>query len=204
MPPEQRPIPRFVAEPPHDAFPYGRWAEQLAERFLEACAQIETEDDDDLGHPEHIRWFPDRTFEGRTYIPATAHTAEGFELYGYVSFTRDDAGEPGEFGAHADYTDETADANPGWKLDLSEEEISGWKGPRNLSGNVALVWGVALVTGGALATAELGPTTTDQCEVAEDRFTLVSLDAWTGDDLEVLLWGAKGDELARESLYEED
>ena len=66
MPPEQRPIPRFVAEPPHDAFPYGRWAEQLAERFLEACGQIETEDDDDLGHPEHITWFPDRTYAGAT------------------------------------------------------------------------------------------------------------------------------------------
>jgi hypothetical protein len=66
------------------------------------------------------------------------------------------------------------------------------------------VWGHALSPGGALATAELGPTTTDQCEVIEDRFTLVSLDEWTGDYLEVRLWDAKGGLLASESLYEED
>jgi len=203
MPPDQRPIPRFVAEPPHDSFPYGRWSEQLGERFLEACAEIDTEGEE-IGRPEQIMWFPDRTFEGRTYIPATAHTDAGFELYGFVSFIRTDDGEPSEFWTRADYTDETADANPEWKLDLSDDEIGTWRGARNLSASIALVWGVALERGGALATTELGPTTTDQCEVIEDRFTLVSLDAWTGDYLEVRLWASTGDELARESLYEED
>jgi hypothetical protein len=53
-------------------------------------------------------------------------------------------------------------------------------------------------------TAELGPTTTDQCTLVEDRFTLVSLDAYTGDYVEVRLYGARGAELARESLYEDD
>jgi hypothetical protein len=202
MPPDGRPIPRFVAEPPHDAFPYGRWAEQLAERFLDACGQVES--DEDIGHPEHITWFPDRTFEGRTYVPATAPTSAGFELFGFVSFRRGDDGEPADFHARADYTDETAAANPDWKLDLCDDEIGTWKGARGLSAHVALVWGVALLPGGALATAELGPTTTDQCEVVEDRFTLVSLDGWTGDLLEVRLWGGTGDEMARESLYEDE
>jgi hypothetical protein len=55
-----------------------------------------------------------------------------------------------------------------------------------------------------VATAELGPTTTDQCLLVEDRFTLVSLDDYTGDYVEVRLYGAKGAELAREALYEED
>jgi hypothetical protein len=202
MPPEQRPIPRFVAEPPHDALPYGRWADQLRGLFLEACREIEGEDD--IGDPGDISWFPERTFNGRTYIPATAPTSEGFEVFGYVAFEHGPGGEPASFLARADYTDETAEANADWKLDLSDEEIDVWRGQRELSANVALVWGVALVPGGALATAELGPTTTDQCEVVEDRFTLVSLDGWTGDLLEVRLWGGGGNELASESLYEED
>ena len=63
---------------------------------------------------------------------------------------------------------------------------------------------MALVSGGAVATAELGPTTTDQCELVDDRFTLVSLDNYTGDFLDVKLWGKGGGELAAESLYEDD
>jgi hypothetical protein len=69
---------------------------------------------------------------------------------------------------------------------------------------LTLVWGVALVSGGAVATSELGPTTTDQCGLVDERFTLLSLDAYTGDFVEVRLFGAKGDELAKESLYEDD
>jgi hypothetical protein len=202
MPPEQRPIPRFIAEPPHDALPYGRWADQLRGLFLEACGRIEA--DDELGSVGDVSWYPERTLSGRTYVPATAPTSEGFEVFGYVAFDHEPGGQPTGFFGHADYTDETADANPEWELDLSDEEIGHWRGSEDRSGNVALVWGHALRPGGALATAELGPTTTDQCEVVEDRFTLVSLDAWTGDFLEVRLWDGKGGQIASESLYEED
>ena len=199
----ERPIPRFVAEHPQEAIPYGRWAEALAERFLEACARIET--DQELGQPGEVTWFPDRTYEGRTYLPATAPTADGFELFGYVSFSREHEGaEAADFEARADYTDETAEANPDWSLDLSEEVLGTWRGPYGRRGEIALVWGVALVPNGAVATAELGPTTTDQCVLAEDRFTLISLDNYTGDYLEVKLWGPTGAEMAAESLYEEE
>jgi hypothetical protein len=203
MPPEQRPIPRFIAEPPHDALPYGRWADQLKGLFLEAVGEIET-DDEEIGEPGEISWFPERTLGGRTYIPATAHTSEGFEVFGFVAFDHGPGGEPSSFTARADYTDETAAANPEWELDLSDEEIGSWRGSRDLSANIALIWGHALRPGGALATAELGPTTTDQCEVVEDRFTLISLDEWTGDFLEVRLWDGGGGQIASESLYEED
>jgi hypothetical protein len=203
MPPEQRPIPRFIAEPPHDALPYGRWADQLRGLFLEAVGQIVT-DDEEIGSASDVDWFPERTLGGRTYVPATARTSEGFEVFGYVAFDHGPGGEPSSFTAHADYTDETAEANPGWQLDLSDEEIGSWRGGRDLTANIALIWGRALAPGGALATAELGPTTTDQCEVTEDRFTLVSLDEWTGDYLEVRLWDGKGEQMASESLYEED
>jgi hypothetical protein len=204
MPPVQRPIPRCLAEPPHDALPYGRWADQLRALFLDAVAEIETDGGEDLGETGEISWFPERTHDGTTYVPATAGTSAGFEVFGYVSFDHEDGGAPTSFRAHADYTDETAESNPGWQLDLSDEEIGSWRGQKELKANISLVWGVALKPGGALATAELGPTTVDQCEVVEERFTLIALDQWTGDYLTVKLWDGKGGEIASESLYEEE
>ncbi|MEA2459786.1 MAG: hypothetical protein QOC95_2758 [Thermoleophilaceae bacterium] len=203
MPPDERPIPRFTAEPPQEALPYGRWAETLAAHFRAACARIETEED--LGEPGDVSWFPDRTWGGRTYLPATAPTSNGFELFGYVSFTREHEGaEATDFAALADWTDETAEANPDWKLDLSDQELATWRGPQARRGEITLVWGVALTANGVVATSELGPTTTDQCAIIEDRFTLVSLDNYTGDFIEIKLWGAGGVEVAAESLYEEE
>jgi hypothetical protein len=203
MPPEGRPIPRFIGEPPREGRPYGRWADALALHFLEACQEIETEED--LGEPAEVVWFPDRSFAGRTYVPASATTSTGFELLGYVSYTREHEGaEARDFEVFADYTDETAEANPEWKLDLSDHEIADFRGDGNRRGEITLVWGVALIDNGAIATAELGPTTVDQCVLLEDRFTLVALDNYTGDYLEVKLWGQGGGELAAESLYEDD
>ena len=196
MPPVARQVPMCAAEPPQEPLPYGRWAEALGERFAAAA-----EEEIELGE---IAWFPDRTWNGRTYVPATAPSAEG-EVFGYVSYTREHEGaQAGEFSATADFTEETAAQNPDWALDLSDEEIGHWRGPQGRRGVITLVWGVALVANGAAATAELGPTTTDQCELVDGRFTLVSLDAYTGDYVEVRLYGGDGAELARESLYEDE
>ena len=138
-------------------------------------------------------------------MPATAPTEGGFELFGYVSYTREHEGaQAAEFTAVVDYTDETAEANPDWSLDLSDQEIGTWRWTEGRTGVVTLVWGKALVQNGAVATAELGPTTTDQCILVDDKFTLVSLDAFTGDYIDVFLYDRRGTELARESLYEED
>lgn len=203
MPPDERPIPQFIAEPPQEALPYGRWAETLAAHFLEARRRIETEED--LGEPGEVTWFPDRTWGGRTYMPATAPTSNGYELFGFVSFTREHEGaEATDFAALADWTDETAEANPDWKVDLSDQELATWRGPQARRGEITLVWGVALTANGVVATSELGPTTTDQCAIIEDRFSLVSLDNYTGDYIEIKLWGAGGGEVASESLYEDE
>ena len=69
---------------------------------------------------------------------------------------------------------------------------------------ITLVWGLALVPTASPPRRSWGPTTTDQCTLVEDRFTLVSLDAYTGDYVEVHLFGQRGAELARESLYEDE
>src|ERR687886_640551 len=117
MPPDDRPIPRFVAEPAQEALPYGRWADALAERFLAECQKLDPEGED-LGEPGAVAWFPDRTYAGRTYVPATVRTNRDYELYGYVSFrpATQERG-PGDFSSLADFTAETADRNPDWRLD---------------------------------------------------------------------------------------
>jgi hypothetical protein len=198
MPPAPRQVPMFAAEPPQEPLPYGRWAEALGAQFAAAAPEgVEIEVAD-------IAWFPDRTWNGRTYVPATVPAGEG-EVFGYVSYTREHEGaQAADFEATADVTEETAEQNPDWTLDLSDEEIGQWRGTEGRRGVITLVWGVALVPNGVVATAELGPTTTDQCELVDDRFTLVSVDAYTGDYVEVRLYGARGAELARESLYEDE
>ena len=205
MPPNERPICRFAAEPPQGSLPYGRWADTLQAEFLAGCLRVETEDDDEIGEAGTITWFPDRSWSGRTYVPATAHTSTGMELFGYVSFAPgEDGAEPGEFYAWADYTADTAEQNPEWRMDISQEVVGGWRGERGEVAAMTLIWGVPLVRGGATVTAELGEETVDQLAVTEDRFTLLAPDAYRDAYLDVVLWDDEGRELVRESLYEDD
>jgi hypothetical protein len=210
VPPTDRFVPRFAAEPPQERLPYGRWAERLAEAFLGACAQLDGAGGDlgeprDVGELDEIAWHPDRTYAGRTYVPASAPTSTGLELFGYVSFRRPEPGsEPVDLNAVADVTDETAARNPGWQLDLCDEVIGSWRGEDGRVAAITLVWGRALVGGGAIVTAELAGLAVDQCPLLDERFTLVGPDDYRSDYLEVALYDRGGRELARESLYEED
>jgi hypothetical protein len=205
MPPTDRFVISFAAEPPQDALPYGRWADTLRRHFLGALERIES-DGEELGEPGEIKWFPDRTYAGRTYVPAVARTAEGYEVFGYVSFSEDAGGlgGPQDFQATADFTSEIAEQNPDWRLDLSDEVIGAWRGEQGHRAEITLVWGVPLAPGGAVVTAELANLAVDQCEVVQERFTLVAPDNYRGDYLEVKLWGRRGELLASESLYVED
>ena len=60
MPPTDRFVISFAAEPPQQSLPYGRWAELLREHFVAACEDIDS-DGEEIGAPGDIRWFPDRT-----------------------------------------------------------------------------------------------------------------------------------------------
>jgi hypothetical protein len=205
VPPVSRPIPRFAAAPPLEQEPYGRWAERLGKQFSGAAAAA------DLGAVDSssIAWFPQRGWNGRTYVPAIAPVSGG-ELFGYVSFTRvSEEDEPGEFEARVEFTDETAAANPDWQIDLSDDVIGAWRGPGGAHADVTLVWGVPLRRGAAIATAELGGETVDQCEMGKaGGFTLVTLDAVEGYGdtlfLEVAIWDRRGALLGTESLYESE
>ncbi|HEV2943840.1 MAG TPA: hypothetical protein VGX26_01830 [Solirubrobacteraceae bacterium] len=201
MPPEERFLPRFAAEPPQEDLPYGRWAERLSAAFLQSVAQLDT-GSEDLGEPGEIRWYPDRTWHGRTYVPGTSITSGGYELFGYVRFVpAPENGEPSDFFAYADFTGDTAEHNPDWKLDLCDEVIGSWRGHLGAVAAMTLVWGHPLLSGGRVATAELAGLAVDQCELLQERFTLIAPDDYRHDLLEIKLFGVKGQELARESLY---
>jgi len=204
MPVEPRFVCRFVAEPPQGPLPAGRWAATLTRHFLGACDAIEP-GDDELGEPGEISFYPDRTWHGRTFVPATSITSTGFELFGYVAFRPGgEDHEPSEFSAVADFTDATAQANPDWQLDLCEEVVGVWRGERENLADMTLVWGRPLVKGGTIATAELADLAVDQCTLVEDRFTLLAPDNYRRDTLDVKLFDKRGAQLAQESLYEED
>jgi hypothetical protein len=202
MPPTDRFVISFAAEPPQETIPYGRWADTLREHFLTACREIDT-DGEEIGEAGEIAWFPDRAYAGRTFIPAVSRTSAGYDLYGYVSFG-EGSGGPSEFEAIADFTAETAESNPDWKIDLNEEVIGTWRGEQGKDAEITLVWGVPLMPGGSLVTAELANLAVDQCELIDERFTLIAPDNYRGDFIEVKLWDKRGSELATESLYVED
>jgi len=203
MPPNPRPIPRFIADSTQEGIPHGRFAERLGDEFRQACEAI-----DDLPEgmeiPSGFEWFPGRRWDGRVWVPATARAGR-LELFGYVSYVQPEGGEPTEFRAAADFTDVLAEDNPDWRIDLNDEVIGRWRGENGRAGKVTLVWGRPLVRGAVAATAELEMETVDQEAISDERFTLVALDALEnyGDDvfLQVKLWSRRADELAGESLY---
>jgi hypothetical protein len=204
MPPVERFLPRFVAEPPQEELPYGRWEERLAEEFLAAARRLDGEQPD-LGEPGPMVWYPDRTWHGRTYVPGTSRTSGGYELFGYVRFIPAvDDGQPSDFAAYVDLTEETAERNPDWRLDLCEEVIGSWRGHLGAVAAMTLVWGRPLISGGRIVTAELADLAVDQCDVVNERFTLIAPDDYRHDLLEIKLFDVKGRELARESLYAGD
>jgi hypothetical protein len=195
-------IPRFVAEPPQDAPPAGRWADQLRDEFLAACTALDTQDED-IGEPGEITWYPDRSWYGRTYVPCTAPTSHGYELFGYVRFVPASAEhEAHEFWASADFTGETAERNPDWTLDLCDEVIGSWRGEKGAVAAMTLVWGRPLLADGVSAVAQLGELTVDSCALVENGFTLIAPDDYAGQLLEIALFDADSQELARESLYD--
>ena len=217
MPPTKRPFPRFIADASQEGRPYGRFEERLREVFAGACEPLADEAGSPLD-PMTVKWFPDRAWGGRVYVPASGRAATAVaaedgesvlaEYYGWVSFLRSDEDEePQELTAKADFTDVTAEQHPDWRIDINDDVVGGWRTDGGRGGDVTLIWGLPLVRGAVAATAELDGETVDQGPIADGRFTLVAVDAvhGFGDDLflEVKLWDRAVRELASEGLYDE-
>lgn len=213
MPPIARPFPRFISDSAQESRPYGRWEERLGEAFAGACAGL-TEDAGTSVDPEDMRFYPERTWGGRSFIPVVARGADAVdgtvpEFFGHISFDRGDGeSEPGDLTATADFTDVTAAENPDWQVDLNDDVVGEWRADGGRGGDVTLIWGTPLVRGALAATAELDGEVLDQAALHEGRFTLLAVDAvhGFGDELllEVKLWNRRMQELASESLYAEE
>jgi len=221
MPPSARPFPRFIADASQDSEPAGRWAERLTKHFTEACEPL-TADAGAALNPGTLRWFPERGWGGRVYVPVTGRAQEPsvpsdapegsdpvlVEFYGWVSFVRADGDEPEDFNAKADFTDVTAEDSPEWEIDISDDVIGPWRSEAGRGGDVTLVWGLPMVRGAVAATAELDGEVVDQCPIRDGRFALVAVDAVRGfGDSEVYmavkLWDRRLAQVASESLYDE-
>ncbi|MGN6588604.1 MAG: hypothetical protein ACTHKT_14220 [Solirubrobacterales bacterium] len=207
MRPNERPIPRFIADTTQEGIPHGRFAERLREEFAKAVEGIEGLPPG-AEVPTEVDWFPERAWGGRVWVPCSVLTESGegrLELFGHVSYTQPLEGEPTDFSAKADFTDILAADNPDWRIDLNDDVIGRWRGENGRAGAVTLVWGRPLVRGAVAATAVLETEAVDQELVSQDRFTLIALDALEGygDEIfmEVKLWSRRADELASESLY---
>lgn len=212
MPPVARPFPRFITDSPQEGRPYGRWEERLADSFVGACGDIASEVGTQVD-TESLRWYPDRTWGGRTHVPVVGRGSgevDGVvpEFFGHVSFARISDGEPGELTPFVDFTDVTAEENGDWQVDLNDDVIGTWNADGGRGGDVTLIWGTPLVRGAIAATAELEGEVVDQTAVNDGRFTLIAVDAVTGfgDDiyLDVKLWDRRLREIASESLYADE
>jgi hypothetical protein len=216
--PTRRPFPRFVADASQETAPYGRWEERLLAEFARACEPLAAEAGSGLD-AETVRWFPDRAWGGRVYVPASGRAAESTtdedgelvlaEYYGWISYdpAASDDGGPADLKSKVDFTDVTADDNPDWRIDINDDVIGSWRTDGGRGGDMTLIWGLPLVRGAVAATAELDGDPLDQAPITDGRFTLIAVDSvhGFGDDLflEVKLWDKAVRELAAESLYAE-
>lgn len=211
VPPTPRPFPRHVADASQEGRPYGRWEERLRSEFAAACEPLAGEARTPLD-PDSLKWFPDRGWGGRVYVPVTGRGAEEVdgvrpEYFGWVAFGAGAEEEPGELTARADFTDVTAEDNPDWRIDLNDDVLGKWRTDGGRGGDVTLIWGLPMVRGAVAATAELDGELLDQAPVTDGRFTLLATDAihGFGDDLYVTvrLWDRAVREVAHESLYDD-
>ncbi len=128
MPPTDRFVTAFAAEPPQDELPYGRWADRLRVEFLAACLRIDDEGED-LGQAGDVTWYPDRTYGGRTYVPATAAPRPATSSTATSPSSRASTAATRPTSTRAPTSPPRSPSRtPDWKLDLCEDVIGVWRG----------------------------------------------------------------------------
>ena len=118
VPPNPRPIPRFIADSTQEGIPHGRFAERLGGALPRRPATSSPSCPRESSADGELDWFPERAWGGRVWVPCSTR-AEGpegaVELFGHVSYVQPDEGDPADFRAKADFTDVLAEDNPDWQ-----------------------------------------------------------------------------------------
>ena len=203
MPPEPRLVPRFAAEPPQELLPYGRWAARLQAELLGACLRIDGGEQGEIGEVGEIAWYPDRSWHGRTYVPATATTSAGLRSSA-TSASCARGRRSDRLPRHRRRHRRDRRGQPRLAIDLCDEVIGSWRGEDGKVAAMTLVWGRPLVAGardrhGRAVRPVRRPVRPAGRPLHADRAGRLQ-----GDTLEVLAFDKRGNELARESLYAED
>ena len=147
-----------------------------------------------------LTWFPDRTWNGRTYVPATARTIDeprGVRLRLLRARRRGRRASPTTSPPAPTSPTRPPRATRTGSSTLCDEVIGTAGAARAAArGRMTLVWGVPLVRGGTVATAELADLSVDQCPL--DRGPLHAARPRRlppSDYLEIKLFNVRGEEL---------
>ena len=133
MPPTDRFVIRFAAEPPQDA-PVRALGRHASRPFL-AAIDADRSEDEELGEIGEIIVVSGSHVHGAHLRPAVARTARATSSsVRLVLRGRRRASGPADFEALADFTAEIAESNPDWKLDLNDEVIGSWRGEQGKRG----------------------------------------------------------------------
>ena len=208
MPPVERFVCRFAAEPPQEALPHGAWAQTLQAEFLAACLRIDAEGEE-LGEAGELRWFPDRTWNGRTYVPVDgAHDdrPRAVRLRLLRPATRTDGrAEPSDFDSTRRLHRRDRRAQPGLAASTSARRCRQLaRRGRPQRRHDARLGRAADRRARASPPPSSPASRSTSARSPTDRFTLIAPDDYRSDFLDVKLWDGDGRELASESLYVED
>ena len=155
MPPTSRPLPRFVAEPPHELEPYGRWRERSSSGSGRPARRSRATSS----------WGPPARSSGSRSAPTAAaptcprRVPTGGRLRAVRLRLLHPLGlrspEPGDFLVQVGLHGRDGGAQPGLEDRPQRRGDRPWRGPGRRGGDLTLVWGTPLVPGGRVATAEL-------------------------------------------------
>ena len=150
MPPNPRPIPRFIADSTQEGIPHGRFAETPGgavprglRRARRAARGSRAPTASSTGSPS----APGAAASGSPAAPGPRGPRARSSSSATSPTSSPIEGDPSDFRAKADFTDVLAEDNDDWKIDLNDDVIGRWRGENGRAGAVTLVWGRPLAPG---------------------------------------------------------
>ena len=191
MPPEQRFVPRFAAEPPQEELPYGRWEERLARGVPRARSRSSTPAPRIWASRARSSGTPTARGTGARTCRRRRSTSGGYELFGYVRFLPRRRRTASRATSSPSSTSPTRppSAIPDWQLDLCDEVIGTLARRVGRGRRDDARVGAPARLGRARSRRPSWPSlAVDQCELRDERFTLIAPDDYRQDLLEIKLF----------------